>query len=570
MPSDSTTSRLHRLLAAPGRRVIAWLGIGLAGSFGASTDATPPKPEPPVRPVWLAPAESEVVIAWDADGVGGSGIGAGDLRGVWTDLLLETIDEVVHPIRSGWDRAVPVVSRLVPEPGSRIHAVADGGRTWLQAVRWEDPVPVEKGLRALGSRLMGGGRFRVPESGLDILVVKPWLLIAPRDCRWLEPTADRLRAPRGESVRPFRTERGDGPAPGGIDVVLRHPAPVGGVTLLSVHPRDEFAADIDVLGEYDASPLPIRSAVRLNTAPISRLGGRMAWVMQEGGVGLLDPMIIRQASSIPELVPDAWIRRRFAPRRLVVIDGESVMMGSLGAIEVPSVCIAVPMRATEAADPRQLEGAVDAWLESAGVAVRSTWNAESSSESSAVSSAGVEISRDGRLRHLELGSGLLEAVDGHPSALAASLNWSVCRGVDDDRGWLVVGSSPRLVRRVSRALEPIEGNDDSPRFTREPRAAWGVASPSRIGLQLSELALLRGRGADAVATRDASILQRASVWLERFDRVEWSTDRQDERTVQGRIRIRLNHSSADPAWNPVSIPNREPSGSESGNRTSSP
>ena len=111
MPSDSTTSRLHRLLAAPGRRVIAWLGIGLAGSFGASTDATPPKPESPVRPVWLAPAESEVIIAWDADGVGGPGIGAGDLRGVWTDLLLETIDEVVHPIRSGWDRAVTRRSR---------------------------------------------------------------------------------------------------------------------------------------------------------------------------------------------------------------------------------------------------------------------------------------------------------------------------------------------------------------------------------------------------------------------------------------------------------------------------
>ena len=102
---------------------------------------------------------------------------------------------------------------------------------------------------------------------------------------------------------------------------------------------------------------------------------------------------------------------------------------------------------------------------------------------------------------------------------------------------------------------------------------WGVASPGRIGLQLSELALLRSRGMDAVADRDATILERASVWLERFDHVEWSTERQDERTVQGRARIRLTRRSADQDWNPESLGGPEvsvPGGEDSGRRISSP
>ena len=505
------------------------------------------------------------MIAWVADGSDQSPAATPDARIIWVELLVDTIDEAVHPIRPGWDRAAPVMSNLVPNPEALIHAVADEGRTWLQAVRWQDPVVVQQGLISLGARLMGGGRFRLPEERLDVLVAEPWLLVGPQNGRWLDSTADRLRDPDAETFRPFQTPRSDGSLPGAIEVVLRHSAPVGGATLFSIHPRSRFTADIDFLGEYDASPLPIRTAVRLDTSPIARLDGRMACVMQEGGVGLLDPMIIRHASSVPELVPEAWIRRRFAPRRLVVIDGESVMMEEIGAIEVPSICIAVPMRVAEPIDPRNLEDAVDAWLASAGTAVRASWNAEASS--------GVERSRDGRLRHLSLGPGFLDAVDGHPAALAASLDWTVCGGTAGDRGWLVVGSSSRLVRRVSEALAPIEEDGGAPRFTAEPRAMWGVASPGRIGLQLSELALLRSRGMDAVADRDATILERASVWLERFDHVEWSTERQDERTVQGRARIRLTRRSADQDWNPESLGGPEvsvPGGEDSGRRISSP
>ena len=545
--------------------MILWGGFLLAAGLGRAVDATPPEPRGSDRIVWLAPEESKVVIAWAADGSVDSSAKAADARGVWGELLVETIDAVVHPIQSGWDRVAPVMSSLVPNPEAFIHAVADDGRTWFQGVRWQDPAVVQRGLMALGARLMGGGRFRLPEQRLDVLLAEPWLLIGPQNGRWLDSTADRLRDPERETFRPFETPRSKGPLPGAIEVVLRHAAPVGGATLLSIRPQSRFAADIEILGEYDVSPLPIRTAVRLDASPIARLDGRMACVMQEGGVGLLDPMIIRHASSVPELVPEAWIRRRFAPRRLVVIDGESVVLEELGAIEVPSVCIAVPMRAGEPVDRRKLEDAVDAWLVSAGTAARSSWNGEASS--------GVQRSRDGRLRHFSLGSGLLDAVDGHPAALAASLDWTVCGGIENDRGWLVVGSSPRIVRRVSEALEPLEDDEGAPRLTVDSRATWGVVSPSRIGLQLSELGLLRGRGSDAAATRDATILQRASVWLERFDHLEWSTERQDDRAVQGRVRIRLARVSAARDWNPESIPETDasaPGDQAAGERTSSP
>ena len=565
MPSDPGKSRLRSFLPVESGLAILWSGLLLMAGLEREVEAAPPDPEGSGRVVWLAPEESKVVIAWASDGSADPSAAAADARSVWGELLVETIDEVIHPIRSGWDLVAPVRSSLVPNPEALIHAVADDGRTWLQGVRWQDPVVIQRGLMSLGARLMGGGRFRLPEQRLDVLLAEPWLLIGPQNGRWLDSTADRLRDPEWESVRPFETPRSNGPQPGAIEVVLRHAAPTGGATLLSIHPQNRFSADIDFLGEYDASPLPIRTAVRLDTSPIARLDGRMACVMQEGGVGLLDPMIIRHASSVPELVPEAWIRRRFAPRRLVAIDGESVILGELGAIEVPSVCIAVPMRGGEAVDPRKLEDAVDAWLASAGTAVRSNWDEGASS--------GVERSRDGRLRHFSLGPGFLEAVDGHPAALAASLDWTVCGGIDDDRGWLVVGSSPRIVRRVSEALEPVGDDDGSPRLTVDSRAMWGVASPSRIGLQLSELGLLRGRGSDAVAAGDATLLQRASVWLEQFDHVEWSTERQDDRAVQGRVRIRLTRVSAAQEWNPESLPETDasaPGGRTAGGRTSSP
>ena len=102
---------------------------------------------------------------------------------------------------------------------------------------------------------------------------------------------------------------------------------------------------------------------------------------------------------------------------------------------------------------------------------------------------------------------------GHPASLAASLNWTIRRIGDEgteevDRSsmsgaWMLVGSSPGIVRRVGDAIQRSEAAG-----LEQPICMQGVASPARLGLQFADLASLRADGGDQDAPADAQVLER--------------------------------------------------------------
>ncbi len=457
------------------------------------------------------------------------------IRKAWTAFLLKFLGETIVPIESRWAEARALSSRLAPSVGSYLHAVGDDGESWIQMIRWEDPVALEEGLRTVRARPMGGGRFRVADPGIDLVLAPPWMILGSRECRWLESTADRLGRIDPEAADIFST--GDEEA-APLKIRIRHAQPIGGATQLALHPIDAVDARVEFEGRYDASPLPIRTTQRLDRSPLVELQGRTGFAVYESGIGLLDPLLIDRAATIPALMPDVELRRRFAPRRIVVIDGQSVVIQGVGPIEVPAICVAVPLRDLENSthDRADLQQRVDRWLERGGMAVRATWDP--------ADRTGSEIMRRDEIRHLDLGPGLLEVANGHPMAMGASLDWTLWVEDSGDSGWMVVGSAPDLVRRVAEGLTRSStaiASEGSP-----PVAMQGVASPARLAGQLEDLARVRRRTADASAERDALLLERVSSWMARLDRIRWETARQDAQSIEGRGWIRLaEHSAGD-------------------------
>lgn len=371
---------------------------------------------------------------------------------------------------------------------------------------------------------MGGGRFQLPMQGLDLTVLDGWVLFGPRDSPWLDDAADRLRLEVFDAAGPAFRQLSRSMESAPVEIALKHPDPIRGITAIGIHPRDATAARLEIAGTYAASPLPIRTAGSIEAGVIGGFEGRVALAVVESGIGLLDPLLVRSSLEHPELVPSPDLRRRFASRRVLVWDGASTSIDPLGIIEVPAACIAVPVR--EADDPAvdTLDDEVDAWLATAGRAVRGEWTPEA-----------VEVTRTrgDEIRHLSLEPGLLKATGGHPMALTASLNWTVHRSA---RGgaWLVAGTTPGLVRKVTGSLD-----DATARMSSKPLAMAGVASPARIALQLEELAQLRGLGADVGADADARALAAAATILDRIERVTWRSTRQDEHEIRATAEIRL-------------------------------
>lgn len=505
------------------------MGLGslllAGGAMGASADDRE-------SPEWASlPRDASLVVVVRAD----RDEDGGDLQEVWANFLLESLGETVVPVEQGWAEARELLSRAVPSSRSHVHVVGDAGRSWLQLIRWRDAVALEEGLRELRIRPMGGGRFRSVDPPVDLVLAPPWLVVGPWDCRWLEPTADRLGRMNPDSPT-ILSPKDEGAA--SLEVEVRHSQPTGGATRLAVHPVDATTARVEVHGRYDASPFPIRTTQVLERSPLDGLRGRLAFAVHESGIGLLDPLIVEHAPSIPALVPELDLRRRFAPRRIVVVDGESVVIQGVGPIEVPAICVAVPLRepVNSKDERRALESGIDRWLETAGMAVRATWDPGDRTER--------EVMRRDDIRHLTLGPRFLEAAGGHPMAMGASLDWTLRIGEEDGSGWVVVGSAPGLVRRVAEGLERSSDTDAIGSST--PIAMQGVASPARLALQLRDLALLRRETDDAVAERDATTLERLSRWMSRLDRIRWETTRQDAQEVRGRGWIRLaEHSVGD-------------------------
>ncbi len=444
----------------------------------------------------------------------------------WTELFLDAIELAGAPIRPSWNSGEQLRSRLAPDCQQSIHAIGPGGRHWLHAIRWTDPIAVEFGLQRLGSRPMGGGRFRLPALGLEIAIAGEWLLIAPNGCPWLDAAVDRATLDALDDPDPvIAGVTGDLP-PGPIEVLLRHDAPIGGLSAIGIRPSSDTHASVEFAGRYEASPLPIRTAASIDLEVAGRFDGRVAFAAFESGIGLIDPLMIEHAARHPEIVPGADLRGRFASRRLIVLDGEPVRIEPLGIVEVPAACVAVPMREDrpQTVPNSELATRVDSWLETAGRAVRSSWSSET---------GGAGRTRGDEIRHLPLSPGLLDASGGHPMAIGASLNW-ILHPTAEGGTWLVAGTSPGLVRRVTATLDEIDG---VPRV--EEIAGAGVASPSRIALQIAELAQLRGLGPDAQSAVDADALAAAAAFLQRVERIRWRTTRQDDRAVRASAEIRL-------------------------------
>ncbi|MCP4833550.1 MAG: hypothetical protein GY895_02190 [Phycisphaera sp.] len=475
------------------------------------------------------PEEAVVAVTWTGGGTGG-GTGIREeaefvANDSWVDFAFSTIDEIMVPVESSWRSACEVVDQLVPERGFRMHATGPGGRHWIQVTRWQDPIAVEQGLRRLGTRAMGGGRFRLPVAGLQVVVRKGWIVLAPHDSPWIERMIRDLEA--GASGFPDLGDEDDST----FEVMFRHPAPVSGISRLVVHPQSGWDARIELLGDYSASPWPIRPASSLPRRDVERLRGRFALLVQESGIGLLDPMIIEYASAFPEIVPPAELRRRFAANRIIVLDGAPADVPGVGLVDIPVIGVVIPVRdEIDAEGLSSVEVMIDEWVSSGGRAVRAGL------DPSCVE--GVSITRNGGIRYLPLGSGFLAAANRHPMALASELGWTVCVDEASRRGWLVVGSSVRHVRSISDRLvgktAPLEGLEAQPR----ERCMQLVMEPDRLADRIHDLARIRLAGVDGDAEADSGVLDRFSALLSSFGHLEMVSHVQAEDQVRASIVVR--------------------------------
>lgn len=491
---------------------LAWVLAFAAGTLGPSPATSAQR----FAGAGLAPHDATASLRIDAD----------ERNAAWVELALDAIELTRGPIRAGWESSRQLRSRLAPESVESIHAVGIGGRHWLHAMRWSDPIAVELGLQRLGSRPMGAGRFRLPALGVEIAIAGEWLLVSPSNCPWLDHAVDLVRSGDLAAEVPMPADAGPSPDRCPVEIALHHAEPIGGTSEIGIRPSSPLTADVAFFGRYDASPLPIRTAARMDLDVAGSFDGRVAFAAIESGIGLLDPRMIEASTRHPRLIPDADIRRQFAARRLVVFDGAPVRVEPVGLIEVPSACVAVPLRdEVDAGVPdAALMAKIDVWLESAAMSFREAWNEPATA---------VVRMRGDELRHLSLAPGLARAAGGHPMALSASLNWTL-HATTRGATWLVAGTSPSLVRRVTATLdESTDARSDT------EIASLGVASPNRLALQIAELAQLRRLGGDVESDPDADLLAAAAAFLDRVERLSWKTTRQDGRVVRGSAEVRL-------------------------------
>ena len=471
------------------------------------------------------PEEAVVAVTWMG---GGSGVGGKPkfiANDAWVDFAFSTIDDIMVPVESSWRSACGIADQLIPDRGLRMHATGPGGRHWLQAARWQDPIAVEQGLRRLGTQAMGGGRFRLPVAGLQVVVREGWIVLAPQESPWIDRMIRDLEA--GESGFPDLGEE----AGSTFEVMFRHSAPVSGISRLIVHPESGWDARIDLHGDYSASPLPIRPATPLHRQDVERLRGRFALVVQESGIGLLDPMIIEYASAFPDIVPSAELRRLFAPSRIIVLDGTPAEIPGVGLVDVPVIGFVIPMRdEADAEDRPGVEVVVDEWIASGGRAVRAGF------DPSCIE--GVSVTRKGGIRYLPLGPEFLTAANRHPMAMASELGWTVCMDEATRRGWLVVGSSVRHVRAIAERLVGTAAPFEPSEAPARDGCMRLVLDPDRFADRIHDLARIRLAGVDGEAEADSSVLDRFSGLLSSFDHLEMVSHVQAEDRVRASIVVR--------------------------------
>lgn len=500
---------------------LVWSCMLLIGAAGQADDGILPEE------VVIAPDDSRVVIRMGA---------ASDDEVRWRDVVVEMLGMSVPNAEAGWSRASTLVDRLGIASSERVHAIDASGTQWIHAARWSDAERLQSSLRRAAVRPLGFGRFRFAASRIDLAIAGDWVLLAPTGSPWLDPAVERAGIAAASTTDPAL-----------IDVRFRHDAPTGGTTRLEVTPLGPTEASIEIDGRYDASPLPARTRGRVDARLIPSLRGRVAVAMLESGVGVLDPTLIRLSAQMPELMPPSEVRRSLATRRLVVLDGETVRIPKIGLVEVPAMCVAIPCRSETS--PRLPGPALDAmihdWMHDSGRALAT--RSSGTDEIEQTDPVRVRIARD-EIRHLDLGADFAESFDRHPASIATSLNWVIRRvgpaedGVGAADTWLVVGSSPGIVRRVGRAIEGVSvasaGDESS-------ACSQGVASPARLGLQVSDLAGLRAGASDSNAPADAAVLERLSSILTRFEHVEWSTSVQSDDAIRAVLRVTLTPDASE-------------------------
>ncbi|MDG2021689.1 MAG: hypothetical protein P8J59_07040 [Phycisphaerales bacterium] len=500
----------------------------------------------------FAPEDAVAIVRIRAGTVG---------RDRWSAVILDAIGMGSVDILRNWNAAARITRELVDPDSESIHAVDSSGGNWLHAVRWNDPRSLERRMQRLGPRPLGRGRFRFVDSSIELVIAGPWLVLAPVGSAWLDQAMERARVDDFGSRGNREEIRIDDLPSAPIEVLLRHAPPTGGETLVSLSPEGPSKASVELAGRYAASPLPSRPRGQFAARLIPSLQGRVALAVLESGVGVLDPTLIRMSADLPAIMPAGEVRQVLSGRRLLVLDGETIRIPRVGLVDVPAVCVAIPCRdavGSETVTAMVHEQAIHAWLTDAGLAIQAGFASPTEEISSPPTPAevhpSIEIARDG-IRHLEFGPDFVASMGGHPASMAASLNWTIRRigdeGAEDVKrssmsgAWMLVGSSPRIVRRVGDAIQRSEAVE-----LEQPICMQGVASPARLGLQFADLAVLRADGGDQDAPADAKVLERLSRLLRRLDRVEWSTSLQTDDAVRGSGRITLIPDSVDPRVRP--------------------
>ena len=524
------------------RSALRLMVVVLAGAMPSTTahgSSPPSAPGTEDDILAVVPPEAKIAVVWNGGGRKAGKDPAFQALDAWTEFLFATIDETMVPVESSWRSASRIIDQLVPGRGLRVHACDVEGRLWIQVVRWKDPVAIERGLQRLGTKAMGRGRFRLPVAGIEVAVRENWLVLGPQGGAWIDSTLARLESRPGSTGG---TKVGG--AETSIGLLLRHDAPVAGASRLSLIPASPQRATIELEGEYAASPWPIRPATPITDRAVAALQGRFALVLQESGVGLLDPRLVEFARTFPEAIPPASIRRAFAPNRVVVLDGASVEVPGAGLVDVPAIAFAVPWREGVedegmSIDPARLEVSIDAWLGDGAATICAGWDPDFEGE--------VAITRQGEVRHLMLGPGFQDAMGGHPMASIGQLAWTFRIDPPQVRGWLVIGSSIGLVRRVADRLDVASRTREVGGEEARSIASHAVAMPGRIAGSVTDLSRLRRVGSDENASVDADVLRKLAELLAEFRRIEWIATTQDEHQVKARIHVRrIQETGEDP------------------------
>ncbi|MCH2161749.1 MAG: hypothetical protein MK085_07730 [Phycisphaerales bacterium] len=518
--------------AVAGRLVATCLGVLLG--LHAGLQAAPPE----FACAGLVPEDVSVVVrfdprepharAWFARLEDLAAISVGDEpAGQWRDIhaFCERL--------AGGEAAESMLAIRAPQGESDID--------WVLATRLQDHEACAEGLRQAGARMLGGGRFSLPEGGLEIRPLRAWLLAAPDGSRLLGDVEERAAVDDVASRDPGFSDLVSTLPRAAVEVVYRHPSPVDGRTAAAISPTSEHDAEVTLSGRYLASPLPVRGASSIDLRWLPDLGRRATMAMHESGVGVLDPMLIQLAAGMPALMPPADVRKTLAAERIVVFDGEAVRLEGRGLYDVPAVCVIIPFRAVMDQEP--LEDAaksMDAWMTTVGRVLRNAFDPTGSEAEEAAPTIG-----RGGVRHLALGPGLVGALRGHPVGLATSLNWTTC-GNASGQHWFVVATTPGLVNLVGRtlsetAVDPVEGVEVG---------SAGIVQPEALALQVEDLARIRAEQGDDSARSDAALMNSLARMLSRLSMLEWRMSRQDIDAIEGTVRIQIAPTLSSEASEP--------------------